>query len=41
MFLKISEKCVKKFYLAPAKFISVPGLARQAALIKTVVKLEL
>ena len=41
MFLKISEKCVKKFYLAPAKFISVPGLAWQAALIKTVVKLEL
>ena len=32
--------CIKIFELDPAKFISAPGLAWQAALKKTVVKLK-
>ena len=42
IFSKTSEKCVLKIYhLDPVKFISAPGLAWQAALKKTSVKLEL
>ena len=32
MFFKISEKCLKIYQLDPAKFLSTPGLAWQAAL---------
>ena len=33
--------CLKIYHLDPAKFLSAPGLAWQAALEKTEVKLEL
>ena len=40
MFPKTSEKCFLKIYpLDPAKFLSAPGLVRQAALKKIEVKL--
>ena len=35
------KMCLKIYYLDPAKFLSAPGLAWQAALKKTEVKLEL
>ena len=42
MFSKTSEKmCLKTYELDPVKFLSAPGLAWQAALKKTDVKLEL
>ena len=42
MFLKTFKKiCLKIYQLDPAKFLSAPGLAWQAALKKTEVKLEL
>ena len=42
MFLKTSEKFYLKIYhLDPVKFLSAPGLAKQTALKKTEVKLEL
>ena len=41
MFLKILETCIKVYELDPAHFLSAPGLAWQACLKKTGVKLEL
>ena len=41
MFLTILETCIKVYELDPAHFLSTPGLAWQACLKKTGVKLEL
>ena len=41
MFLKILETCIKVYELDPAHFLSAPGLAWQACLEITKVKLEL
>ena len=41
VFENFSKMCLNIYQLDPAKFLSAPGLARQAALKKTVVKLEL
>ena len=41
MFLTTLEKCLKIYEFDPVKFISASGLAWQAALKKTEVKLEL
>ena len=41
MFLEILETCVKIYELDPAHFLSAPGLAWQACLKKTEIKLEL
>ena len=42
MILKTSEKtCLKVYHLDPVKFLRAPGLAWQAALKKTKIKLEL
>ena len=42
MFLKVSEKkCLKFYHLDPVKVFSAPGIAWQAVLKKTEVKLEL
>ena len=42
MFLKIfRDKCIEIYELDPAHFLSAPGLAWQACLKKTKVKLEL
>ena len=41
MYLTTLELCVLKYELDPAKFISALGKARQAALKKTEVKLDL
>ena len=41
VFKNFKKMCLKFFHLDPAKFISVPGLASQAALKNTEVKLEL
>ena len=41
MYLRILGICVLKYTYYPAKFLSAPGLARQAALKKTKVKLDL
>ena len=41
VFENFSKMCLNIYQLDPAKFISAPGLAWQAALKKTVVKLEL
>ena len=38
---KFGKKCLKMYELDPVKFLSTPGLAWQAALKKTEVKLEL
>ena len=40
VFERFRNMCIKIFELDPAKFISAPGLAWQAALKKTVVKLK-
>ena len=41
VFKNFRKKCLKIYYLDPVKFLSTPRLARQAALKKTEVKLEL
>ena len=41
VFENFSKMCLNIYQLDPAKFLSAPGLAWQAALKKTVVKLEL
>ena len=41
MYLKTRNMCIKICELDPAKFLSAPGLAWQAALKKTKVKLDL
>ena len=41
MYLRTFKICLKIYELDPAKFLSAPGLARQAALKKTKVKLDL
>ena len=41
MYLRTLEICFKIYELDPAKFLSAPGLAWQAALKKTKVKLDL
>ena len=38
---KFREMCVEIYQLVPAKFLSAPGLAWQAALKKTTVELQL
>ena len=40
MYLKILETCSKVYELDPAHFLTAPGLAWQACLKKTKVKLE-
>ena len=40
-FENFRKMCLKIYHLDPAKFLSAPGLAWQAALKKTEVKLEL
>ena len=41
VFKNFRKMCLKTHYLDPAKFLSAPGLAWQAALKKTKVKLDL
>ena len=41
VFRNVRKMCLKIYQLDPAKFLSTPGLAWQAALKKTEVKLEL
>ena len=41
VFENFRKMCLKIYHLDPVKFISAPGLAWQAALKKTEVKLEL
>ena len=41
VFENLRNMCIEIYKLDPAKFLSVPGLARQAALKKTRVKLDL
>ena len=41
MYLRTLEICFKIYELDPAKFLSAPGLAWEAALKKTKVKLDL
>ena len=41
VFENFSKMCLKVYYLDPVKFLSAPGLAWQAALKRTEVKLEL
>ena len=41
IFEKVSNTCLKIYKLDPAKFLSAPGLAWQAALKRTKVKLDL
>ena len=41
VFEKVREKCIEIYGLDPSYFYSVPGLAWQACLKKTAVKLEL
>ena len=41
MYLRTLEICLKKYELDPAKFLSAPGLAWQAALKENEVKLDL
>ena len=41
MFQNFRKMCLKIYYLDPAKKVSAHGLARQTALKKTEVKLEL
>ena len=41
VFEKFRDKCIEIYGLDPSYFLSAPGLARQACLKKTEVKLEL
>ena len=41
VFENFRNKCIEIYELDPAHFLSVPGLARQACLKKTGIKLEL
>ena len=41
VFEKFREKCIEIYQLDPAHFVSAPGLASQACLKKTEIKLEL
>ena len=41
VFENFRKMCLKVYYLDPVKFLSAPGLAWQAALKRTEVKLEL